>query len=68
MPHRLLSPNQQEILLLLARHPDGLNSEAIRLGLTNAPHVRTVQRWLAELAADGLITSVGKGKATRNPE
>ncbi|HIJ95120.1 MAG TPA: Fic family protein [Desulfuromonadales bacterium] len=60
----LLSPQQEEILALLARHPDGRNSESIRNELSNPPHLRTVQRWLAELAAKRHIAAVGKGKAT----
>lgn len=60
----LLSPQQEEILALLARHPDGCNSESIRKELSNPPHLRTVQRWLAELAAKRHIAAVGKGKAT----
>ena len=47
----LLSPQQEEILASLARHPDGRNSESIRNELSNPPHLRTIQRWLAELAA-----------------
>ncbi|MEI6207352.1 MAG: type I restriction-modification enzyme R subunit C-terminal domain-containing protein [Desulfuromonadales bacterium] len=60
----LLSPQQEEILALLARHPDGRNSEGIRNELSNPPHLRTVQRWLAELAAKRHIAAIGKGKAT----
>lgn len=60
----LLSPQHEEILALLARHPDGLSSESIRNELNNPPHLRTVQRWLAELAAKRHIAAVGKGKAT----
>ncbi len=60
----LLSPQQEEILALLARHADGRNSESIRNELNNPPHLRTVQRWLAELAAKRHIAAIGKGKAT----
>ncbi|MFH0725298.1 MAG: hypothetical protein V2B19_02910 [Pseudomonadota bacterium] len=60
----LLSPQQEELLALLARHPDGLNSESIRNDLSNPPHLRTVQRRLAELAAKGHIAAIGKGRAT----
>jgi len=59
-----LSPQHEAILALLARHPDGRNSESIRNELSNPPHMRTVQRWLAELAAKRHIAAVGKGKAT----
>ena len=57
MPDTLLTRQQEEILALLVRNPDGLNSEGIRNGLKNPPHLRTVQRWLAELAADRHITA-----------
>jgi hypothetical protein len=60
----LLSPQQEAILALLNRHPDGCNSESLRNGLENPPHLRTIQRWLAELTAKRLIATVGKGKAT----
>ena len=60
----LLSPQQEKILALLARHPEGRSSESIRNGLSNPPHLRTVQRWLAELTANRRIAAVGKGKAT----
>jgi hypothetical protein len=60
----LLSPQQEEILALLARHPDGRASESIRNELSSPPHLRTVQRWLAELAAKRHIAAIGKGKAT----
>ncbi len=59
-----LSPQHQEILALLARHPDGINSESIRNGLRKPPHLRTVQRRLSELTAKRHIAAVGKGKAT----
>lgn len=64
MTDTLLPPQQKEILTLLALHPAGLNSEGIRSGLQNAPHMRTVQRWLAELVRERHIAAVGKGKAT----
>lgn len=60
----LLPPQQEEILALLARHPNGLSSESICNGLHTPPHLRTVQRWLAELTAKRHIAAVGKGKAT----
>jgi len=59
-----LSPRQEKILALLARHPDGLGSEGIRNYLRNPPHLRTVQRQLVELTATGHIAAIGKGKAT----
>ncbi len=64
MTDTLLTSQQKEILALLARHSDGLNSEGILKGIKNPPHLRTVQRWLAELAAERHIAVVGKGKAT----
>lgn len=64
MPETLLTHQQEEILALLARNPGGLKSEGIRNGLKNPPHLRTVQRLLAKLAADGHVTAIGKGKAT----
>ena len=64
MTDTLLPPRQKEILTLLALHPAGLHSEGIRSGLQNAPHMRTVQRWLAELVRERHIAAVGKGKAT----
>ena len=64
MADTLLPPRQKEILTLLALHPAGLNSEGIRSGLQNAPHMRTVQRWLAELVRERHIAAIGKGRAT----
>lgn len=64
MTDTLLPPRQREILTLLAFHPAGLGSEGIRSRLQNAPHMRTIQRWLAELVREGHIAAVGKGKAT----
>jgi hypothetical protein len=64
MPDMLLTSQQKEVLALLALNPEGLNSESIRNGQKNTPHLRTIQRWLAKLAADRHITAVGKGKAT----
>ena len=59
-----LTHQQEEILALLTRNPDGLNSEGIRSGLKNPPHLRTVQRSLAKLVTVRHIAAVGKGKAT----
>ncbi|HBG04516.1 MAG: cell filamentation protein Fic [Geobacteraceae bacterium GWC2_58_44] len=64
MSDTLLTHQQEEILALLTRNPDGLNSEGIRSGLKNPPHLRTVQRSLAELVTGRHIAAVGKGKAT----
>jgi len=60
----LLPPQQEEIIAFLTLHPEGCASESIRNALRNPPHLRTVQRWLAELAAKGRIAAVGKGKST----
>ncbi len=60
----LLSPQQEEILAILARHPDGRSCESIRKELSNPPHLRTIQRWLAELTIKRHIAAVGKGKAS----
>jgi Fic family protein len=64
MMRTLLSPQQEEILALLARYPEGCSSESIRNGLSNPPHLRTVQRRLAHLTAIRRIAAIGKGKAT----
>lgn len=64
MPGTLLKSHQTEILALLARNPDGLGSEGIWNGLKRPPTLRTVQRWLAELAKERHIAAVGKGKST----
>lgn len=60
----LLSPQQEEILAVLARHLEGRTSESIRNALRSPPHLRTVQRWLARLVVQRRIAAVGKGKAT----
>jgi hypothetical protein len=64
MSKALLTNRQEEILALLTRNPDGLNCERIRNGLKNPPHLRTVQRSLAELVTGRHIAAVGNGKAT----
>ncbi len=55
---------QEEILVLLSQHQEGLSSQDIRNGMTNPPHLRTIQRALSDLLARKHITAVGKGKAT----
>src|SRR6185369_6407292 len=62
MPATLTS-KQTQILALLAQSPNGLNSEGILHGLSQPPTLRTVQRWLAELAKERHIAAVGKGKS-----
>lgn len=64
MPNSMLTSQQEEILSILARNPNGLNSEGILNGLKYPPTLRTVQRRLAELMAERHIAAVGKGKAT----
>jgi Fic family protein len=64
MTDRTLTPRQMEILVALARYPKGLSCEGISGALGNPPHLRTVQRWLAKLTAEGHISAVGRGKAT----
>ena len=54
----------EEIRQVLLRHPEGLTSSAITAALRNPPHQRTVQRWLAELAAAGMVTVSGRARAT----
>lgn len=53
----------EEIKRILARHPDGLTSSAIRDALTAPPHLRTIQRRLAEFVAYGFLTATGQGRA-----
>jgi hypothetical protein len=64
MPKTLLTPQQEEILDVLARKPQGADIGQIIHSLANPPHKRTVQRRLAALAAGKHIAVVGKGKAT----
>lgn len=64
MSEALLTNQQTEILALLARNPNGLNSEGILNGLKRPPTLRTVQRRLAELTTERHIAAAGKGKAT----
>lgn len=64
MPNTPLTNQQKEILSLLARNPNGLNSDGILNNLKHPPTLRTVQRWLAELMTEKHIAAVGKGKAT----
>ncbi len=64
MSNTPLTNQQKDILSLLARNPNGLNSEGILNGLKHPPTLRTVQRWLAELITERHIAAVGKGKAT----
>lgn len=54
----------EEIRQILLRNPGGLTSTAIAASLKNPPHQRTVQRWLAELTAAGIITASGRARAT----
>jgi hypothetical protein len=58
------SQRHEEIRQVLLQHPAGLTSTAIQGLLRNPPHLRTVQRWLAELAASGIVTMSGRGRAT----
>ncbi|NCD26770.1 MAG: Fic family protein, partial [Deltaproteobacteria bacterium] len=60
----LSAPRHEEIRRVLLCHPDGLTSTGIRGLLRDPPHPRTVQRWLAELAACGAVTMSGRGRAT----
>jgi len=64
MSKTLLTPQQEEILAVLARRPQGADIGQIIDGLENPPHRRTIQRRLAALAAGKHIAVVGKGKAT----
>jgi len=59
-----LTPQQEEILEVLARRPQGADIAQIIDGLEKPPHRRTIQRRLAALAAGKYIAIVGKGKAT----
>ena len=60
----LSAQRHEEIRQLLLQYPDGLTSTAISASLRNPPHPRTVQRWLAELAANGIVTVSGRARAT----
>jgi hypothetical protein len=58
------TPRHEEIRQVLLRHPEGLTSSAITAALRNPPHQRTVQRWLGELAAAGMVNVYGRARAT----
>ncbi len=64
MSKKELLPQQEELLEILARSPQGAHISQIIGSLPEPPHRRTVQRWLATLAADKYLTIVGKGRAT----
>ncbi len=64
MSKKELLPQQEEILKILDRRPQGADISQITNSLPEPPHRRTVQRWLATLAAGKHITILGKGRAT----
>jgi hypothetical protein len=64
MSKKELLPQQEELLEILARRPQGSDISQVINSLSEPPHRRTVQRWLATLAAGKYLTIVGKGRAT----
>lgn len=61
---QISAQQHEEIRQALRKYPDGLTSTAIRGLLDNPPHVRTIQRRLAQLVANGAVVASGRGKAT----
>ena len=64
---RMTSPTAAKALQLIlgasARH--AVSMEAIEQALPGTPNRRTLQRWLAEWIAQGLLKKSGRGRATR---
>ncbi|MDB5141131.1 MAG: Fic/DOC family protein [Mucilaginibacter sp.] len=59
-----LKPLPDKILSVLAKFPDGASIDDIRLRYDSDIQLRTLQRWLARLSAQGAITISGKARAT----
>lgn len=56
---------ENQLLGLLAAHPDGLSSPELRARLRPRPSQPTLSRRLLDLRARGLVVQVGKARATR---
>ena len=50
---------QQQIVQIISKFPDGVGIDDIHTGLKTGVTTRTLQRWLKQLADEGLIKSVG---------
>lgn len=59
------SSAQQLLLAILTRFPDGASVEKIEQTLPDAPHRRTLQRWLGRLVEQGQVERFGQGRASR---
>jgi Fic family protein len=55
----------ERLVALLSEHPDGLGIDAIARRLDNAPLRRTLQRRLALLIEQGLLTTHGEARSVR---
>jgi len=56
---------QQSLLAVLAQFPDGASMEQLERGLIDAPHRRTLQRWLNTLIEQQQVLRLGQGRASR---
>lgn len=56
---------EEQLLGLLASHPEGLASPELRARLKPRPSQPTLSRRLLELRARGLVVQIGKARATR---
>ena len=62
-----LTPTQEldQLALLIARHPEGIDSESLLRQFGGALQLRTLQRRLAGLVEQGLISVQGQARAVR---
>ena len=65
MPKRISSEELEVIERVVARHPGGVDVDALREGLPFTLAPRTLQRRLVRLAEDGRIRAEGSGKGKR---
>lgn len=56
---------KQQIVQIISKFRDGVGIDDIHAGLETEVTTRTLQRWLRQLAGEGLIEIIGAARATR---
>lgn len=56
---------KQRVIQILSKFPDGIGIYDIHAGLDKEVTIRTLQRWIKQLAEEGLIEINGAARATR---
>ncbi|RZL15176.1 MAG: Fic family protein, partial [Pedobacter sp.] len=56
---------KQRVVQIISKFPDGVGIDEIHAGLEKGVNIRTLQRWIKQLAEEGLIEINGAARATR---